>query len=63
MADPKWQAVIDKNRALARQLGISGTTGFIVGKRISRRVVGSEGTERINCPGKAKKIGKNISVM
>ncbi|MBK9949357.1 MAG: DsbA family protein [Nitrospira sp.] len=30
MADPKWQTVIAKNRALARDLGISGTPGFIV---------------------------------
>ena len=34
MANPKWQAVIDKNRVLARELGISGTTGFIVGKEL-----------------------------
>ncbi|MBS0180978.1 MAG: DsbA family protein [Nitrospira sp.] len=36
MADPKWQAVIDKNRALARDLGISGTPGFIVGDELVR---------------------------
>ncbi len=34
MADPKWQAVIDKNRGLARELGISGTPGFIVGNEL-----------------------------
>jgi len=34
MANPKWQAVIDKNRALARELGISGTPGFIVGNEL-----------------------------
>lgn len=34
MANPKWQAVIDKNRALARELGISGTPGFIVGTEL-----------------------------
>ena len=34
MADPKWQAVIDKNRALAQELGISGTPGFIVGNEL-----------------------------
>ncbi|MCS6303243.1 MAG: hypothetical protein H8K07_06215 [Nitrospira sp.] len=28
------QAVIDKNRALARELGISGTPGFIVGNEL-----------------------------
>ncbi|HSA88196.1 MAG TPA: DsbA family protein [Nitrospira sp.] len=34
MANPKWQAVIAKNRALARELGISGTPGFIVGNEL-----------------------------
>ena len=34
MANPKWQVVIDKNRALARELGISGTPGFIVGNEL-----------------------------
>ena len=34
MANPKWQTVIDKNRALARELGISGTPGFIVGNEL-----------------------------
>jgi protein-disulfide isomerase len=34
MANPQWQAVIDKNRALARELGISGTPGFIVGNEL-----------------------------
>ena len=34
MANPKWQVVIDKNRALAHELGISGTPGFIVGNEL-----------------------------
>lgn len=34
MASPKWQAVIHKNRALAQELGISGTPGFIVGNEL-----------------------------
>ncbi len=34
MANPKWQTAIDKNRALARELGISGTPGFIVGNEL-----------------------------
>ncbi len=34
MANPKWQSVIAKNRALARELGISGTPGFIVGNEL-----------------------------
>ncbi len=34
MAKPDWQAVIDRNRALAKDLGISGTPGFIVGTEL-----------------------------
>lgn len=34
MANPEWQTVIDRNRALARELGISGTPGFIVGTEL-----------------------------
>lgn len=31
MVNPEWQAVIDRNRLLAKDLGISGTPAFIVG--------------------------------
>ena len=34
MANPEWQRVIDRNRALAKNLGISGTPGFIVGTEL-----------------------------
>jgi protein-disulfide isomerase len=34
MTNPKWQAVIEKNRSLARELGLSGTPGFIVGNEL-----------------------------
>lgn len=34
MANPEWQAVIDRNRALANDLGISVTPGFIVGNEL-----------------------------
>lgn len=34
MANSKCQAVIAKNRALAQELGISGTLGFIVGNEL-----------------------------
>jgi protein-disulfide isomerase len=34
MTNPKWQAVIVKNRALAQELGIAGTPGFIVGNEL-----------------------------
>lgn len=47
----KWQAVIDKNRALARELGISGTPGFVVGNELVSGAwsIGFEWAERINC--------------
>lgn len=34
MANPQWQAIIDNNRALAQELGIAGTPGFIVGTEL-----------------------------
>jgi protein-disulfide isomerase len=34
MANPEWQRVIEKNRALAKDLGITGTPGFIVGTEL-----------------------------
>ena len=34
MANPEWQTVIDRNRALAKDLGISGTPGFVVGTEL-----------------------------
>ena len=34
MANPEWQIVIEKNRTLAGELGISGTPGFIVGTEL-----------------------------
>lgn len=33
-ANPEWQTVIDHNRALEKDLGISGTPGFIVGTEL-----------------------------
>jgi protein-disulfide isomerase len=34
MANPQWQVVIDRNRALAKDLGVNGTPGFIVGTEL-----------------------------
>ncbi len=34
MANPEWQKVIETNRALARDLGVTGTPGFIVGTEL-----------------------------
>src|SRR3546814_11357946 len=36
MKDPEIQAAIDRNLALAEALRITGTPGFVVGKRILR---------------------------
>jgi protein-disulfide isomerase len=32
--NPEWQVIIDRNRALAKDLGINGTPGFIVGTEL-----------------------------
>jgi protein-disulfide isomerase len=34
MENPEWQKVIETNRTLARDLGITGTPGFIVGTEL-----------------------------
>jgi len=34
MANPEWNRIIERNRALAKDLGISGTPGFIVGTEL-----------------------------
>jgi protein-disulfide isomerase len=34
MENPEWVTIIDRNRALAKELGISGTPGFIVGTEL-----------------------------
>lgn len=47
MADPQWQVVIDKNRALAEELGISGTPGFIVGTELVPGMLDLEGLREL----------------
>jgi protein-disulfide isomerase len=47
MANPNWQAVIDKNRALAQELGISGTPGFIVGTELVPGVLDLKGLKEL----------------
>jgi len=34
MANPEWNTIIERNRALAKDLGISGTPGFIAGSEL-----------------------------
>ncbi|MCP9469422.1 MAG: DsbA family protein [Nitrospira sp.] len=47
MADPQWQVVIDKNRALAEELGISGTPGFIVGTELVPGMLDLDGLKEL----------------
>ena len=47
MANPEWQTVIDRNRALARDLGINGTPGFIVGTELVPGVLDLKGLKEL----------------
>jgi protein-disulfide isomerase len=47
MANPQWQAAIEKNRALAQDLGISGTPGFIVGTELVPGVLDLNGLKEV----------------
>lgn len=47
MANPEWQAVIEKNRALADELGISGTPGFIVGTELVPGILDLNGLKEL----------------
>ncbi len=47
MRSPRVQAAIDKNRALARTLGIRGTPAFIVGEKLFPGAVSAEQLERM----------------
>lgn len=47
MRNPEWNRVIEKNRALARELGISGTPGFIVGTELAPGALDLEGLKAL----------------
>lgn len=47
MANPKWKIAIDKNRALAREIGISGTPGFIVGYELAPGMLDLNGLKEL----------------
>jgi protein-disulfide isomerase len=47
MANPQWQTVIDRNRALAMDLGINGTPGFIVGTELVPGVLDLNGLKEL----------------
>ena len=47
MANPEWQTAIDRNRALAKELGISGTPGFIVGTELQPGAVDLNGLKEL----------------
>ena len=47
MANPELQAVIDRNRALAKELGITGTPGFIVGTELQPGALDLKGLKEL----------------
>ena len=47
MQDPSIDAILQSNQALARQLGINGTPGFIIGEEIVRGAVGLAQLQRL----------------
>lgn len=47
MDAPEWQAVIEHNRALARDIGITGTPGFIVGAEVSLGALDLQGLKEL----------------
>jgi protein-disulfide isomerase len=47
MANPEWQSIIDRNRALAKDLGINGTPGFIVGTELQPGALDLEGLKEL----------------
>ena len=44
---PKWDDLLERNRALARALSISGTPGFIVGGELQPGAIGLEGLKQL----------------
>jgi protein-disulfide isomerase len=55
MADPKIQAAIDRNLALARALNINGTPGFVVGEQIAPGALDLATMERLISEARGKK--------
>jgi protein-disulfide isomerase len=55
MANPEWQNVIDRNRALAKDLGISGTPGFIVGTELQPGALDLKGLKELVARGRNAK--------
>ncbi len=47
MDSPEWQAVIEHNRELAKNLGITGTPGFIVGTEVSLGALDLKGLKEL----------------
>jgi protein-disulfide isomerase len=47
MANPEWQIVIDRNRALAKDLGINGTPGFIAGSELQPGAIDLNGLKEM----------------
>jgi len=55
MANPEWQNVIDRNRALAKELGISGTPCFIVGTELQPGALDLKGLKELVTRGRNTK--------
>jgi protein-disulfide isomerase len=47
MADPRIQAQIDRNLALARELGVRGTPAFVIGERLIPGAIDAETMKRL----------------
>ena len=57
-ADPSIQAALDKNREIARDLGIQGTPGIIIGDQIYRGYIGLDGVKQSLKEEREKQAGK-----
>jgi protein-disulfide isomerase len=47
VADPAWEAALERNQEVARDLGIRGTPGFIINNEISRGYIGPDAMKGI----------------
>jgi protein-disulfide isomerase len=54
MSLPKWDELLERNRALAGVLNISGTPGFIVGDELHLGIVGLEGLKQLVAKARGK---------
>lgn len=60
MRNPEWNRVIEKNRAIACDLGISETPGFIVGTELAPGAVDLQGLEDRDCKGGKREVTERL---